>query len=309
MRIGVFFPTKEHAPLDETVARMVDVAGRGFSSVWLPQSFGFDALTVLALVGRETSVSAPGGGPGVELGTSVVPTYPRHPVALAAQALTVNAATGSRLVLGIGLSHRVTVEQTYGLSYDRPARHMREYLDALVPLLHGGAVDVDGETIAAHARLAMPGTTAPTLLLAALQPRMLALAGGMADGTITWCTGPVTLDHQVVPLLRAAAAEAGRPDPRVVVALPTIVTDDEAHGRAAAGEQLAGYGDLPVYRAVLDAEGADGPADVSVVGNEAAVTAHLERLRAVGATDFIAIPTGTDADRRRTVDHLTTQVA
>ena len=233
-----------------------------------------------------------------------MPTYPRHPVALAAQALTVNAATGARLVLGIGLSHRVTVERTYGLSYDRPARHMREYLDALVPLLHDGEVDVDGETISAHAQLQVPGATAPTLLLAALQPRMLALAGGVADGTITWCTGPVTLERQVVPLLRAAAAEAGRPDPRVVVALPTIVTDDDAHGRAAAGEQLAGYGDLPVYRAVLDAEGVDGPADISVVGDEAAVTAHLERLRAVGATDFIAIPTGTDADRRRTLDHL-----
>ncbi len=300
MRIGVFFPTKEHAPLDETVARMVEVAGRGFSAVWLPQSSGFDALTVLALVGRETT--------GVELGTSVVPTYPRHPVALAAQALTVNAATGARLVLGIGLSHRVTVEHTYGLSYDRPARHMQEYLDALVPLLQDGAVDVDGETISAHAHLQVPGATAPTLLLAALQPRMLALAGGVADGTITWCTGPVTLERQVVPLLRAAATEAGRPAPRVVVALPTIVTDDDAHGRAAAGEQLAGYGDLPVYRAVLDAEGVDGPADISVVGDEAAVTAHLERLRAVGATDFIAIPTGTDADRRRTLDHLATLV-
>jgi len=296
MRIGVFFPTKEHAPLDETVARMVDVAESGFATVWVPQSSGFDALTVLALVGRETS--------GAELGTSVVPTYPRHPVALAAQALTVNAATGGRLVLGIGLSHRVTIEGTYGLSYDRPARHMKEYLDVLVPLLRDGAVDVDGETISAHAQLQVPGATAPTLLLAALQPRMLALAGGVGDGTITWCTGPVTLERQVVPLLAAAAAEAGRPAPRVVVALPTIVTDDEAHGRAAAGEQLAGYGNLPVYRAVLDAEGADGPADVSVVGDEGVVTAHLERLRAVGATDFIAIPTGTNADRRRTLDHL-----
>jgi len=209
-------------------------------------------------------------------------------------------------VLGIGLSHRVTVERTYGLSYDRPARHMREYLDALVPLLRDGAVDVDGETISAHAELQVPGATAPTLLLAALQPRMLALAGGVADGTITWCTGPVTLERQVVPALHAAAEDAGRPAPRVVVALPTIVTDDDAHGRAAAGEQLAGYGDLPVYRAVLDAEGVDGPADISVVGDEAAVTAHLERLRAVGATDFIAIPTGTDADRRRTLDHLAT---
>ncbi len=304
MRIGVFFPTKEHAPLDETVARMVEIAGRGFSSVWLPQSFGFDALTVLALVGRETRDARS----RVELGTSVIPTYPRHPVALAAQALTVNAATGARLVLGIGLSHRVTIEQTYGLSYDRPARHMREYLDALGPLLRDGGVDVDGETVSAHARLALPGATAPTLLLAALQPRMLALAGGAADGTVTWCTGPVTLERQVVPLVRAAAHEAGRPEPRVVVALPTIVTDDEAHGRVAAGEQLAGYGDLPVYRAVLDAEGAEGPADVSVVGDEAAVTAHLARWGAVGATDFIAIPPGDEADRRRTLDHLATLV-
>jgi F420-dependent oxidoreductase-like protein len=300
MRIGVFFPTKEHGPLDETVSRMTEVAGLGFSALWLPQSSGFDALTVLALVGRESS--------GVELGTSVVPTYPRHPVALAAQALTVNAAVGSRLVLGIGLSHRVTIEGTYGLSYDRPARHMREYLEALVPLLRDGVVDADGETISAHARLTVPGAAAPTVLLAALQPRMLSLAGGVADGTITWCTGPVTLERQVVPLVRAAAAEAGRADPRVVVALPTIVTDDDTHGRAAAGEQLAGYGDLPVYRAVLDAEGADGPADVSVVGDETAVTAHLDRLRAVGATDFVAIPTGTAADRRRTLEHLATLV-
>src|SRR6478672_5255053 len=158
MRIGVFFPTKEYQPLDETVARIVARAEQGFASLWLPQSTGFDALTVLALAGRETS--------GVELGTSVVPTYPRHPVALAAQALTVNAATDARLVLGIGLSHRMTIEGTYGLSYDRPARHMREYLDALVPLLRDGAVDVEGETISAHARLTVPGASAPTLLLA-----------------------------------------------------------------------------------------------------------------------------------------------
>jgi F420-dependent oxidoreductase-like protein len=229
-------------------------------------------------------------------------------VALAAQALTVNGATGGRLVLGLGLSHRITIERTYGLSYERPARHMREYLDVLVPLLRDGTVDVEGDTVSAHARLSTPGAAAPTVLLAALQPRMLGLAGAIADGTVTWCTGPVTLERQVVPLLRAAAADAARPAPRVVVALPTIVTDDEGHGRAAAGEQLAGYGDLPVYRAVLDAEGADGPADVSVVGDEAAVSAQLARLRDVGATDFVAIPTGTADDRRRTLDHLATLV-
>ena len=296
MRIGVFFPTKEYQPLDETVARIVATAEQGFASLWLPQSSGFDALTVLALAGRETS--------GVELGTSVVPTYPRHPMALAAQALTTNAASHGRLVLGLGLSHRMAIEGAYGLSYDRPARHMREYLAALLPLLRDGAVDVQGETITARGQLTVPGASAPTVLLAALQPRMLALAGGVADGTITWCTGPVVLEQQIVPQLSAAAAAAGRPSPRVVVALPTIVTDDEADGRAKAGDQLAGYGDIPVYRAVLDQEGVAGPADVSIVGDEQSVTAQLTRLQEIGATDFVVIPTGTDTDRRRTLDHL-----
>jgi F420-dependent oxidoreductase-like protein len=298
LRIGVFFPTKEYAPLDDTVARLVATAQRGFASVWLPQSTGFDALTVLALAGRDTA--------DVELGTSVVPTYPRHPTALAAQALTTNAAAGGRLVLGLGLSHQRQVEGAWGLSYARPARHMREYLDALMPLLRDGSVDAHGETISARTRLTIPDASAPPVLLAALQPRMLALAGGLADGTITWCTGPRVLEQRIVPLLAAAADAAERPTPRVVVALPTIVTDDGADARAKAGEQLAGYGDIPVYRAVLDEEGVRGPADVSIVGDERAVTRQLERFAAIGATDFVAIPSGTDADRRRTLDHLST---
>ena len=157
-------------------------------------------------------------------------------------------------------------------------------------------------------RLTIPDATVPTLLLAALQPRMLALAGRVAEGTITWCTGPVALEQQVIPLITAAAGDGGRTAPRVVVALPTIVSDDEAHGRTAAAEQLEGYGDIPVYRAVLDLDGAAGPADISIVGDEASVTAELERLADIGATDFIVIPTGNDADRRRTLDHLATLV-
>src|SRR5262249_8880918 len=150
---------------------------------------------------------------------------------------------------------------------------------------------------------------APTVLLAALQPRLLELAGGVASGTITWCTGPVTLEEQIVPLVTAAADAAGRARPRVVVALPTIVTDDEPAGRAQADEQLAGYGTIPVYRAVLDREGVAGPADVSVVGGEASVTAQLSRLFEIGATDFVAIPTGDTGDRKRTLDHLATLTA
>ncbi|MEX1008090.1 MAG: TIGR03564 family F420-dependent LLM class oxidoreductase [Acidimicrobiia bacterium] len=301
MRIGVFFPTKEYVPLDEMVARFRAVADQGFSSVWLPQSAGFDALTVLAVAGSQV--------PRVELGTSVIPTYPRHPVALAAQALTVNAAVGGRLLLGLGLSHKMAIEGTYGVSYDKPARHMREYLAALVPLLSEGMVDVAGSTITARARLSCPGADTPPVLLAALQPRMLELAGGTAGGTITWCTGPITLESQIVPLVTAAASAAGRPAPRVVVPLPTIVTDDEADGRAKADEQLAGYGDIPVYRAVLDREGVAGPADVSVVGNEESVSAQLRRLADIGATDFVAIPTGNPDDRQRTLAHLATLVS
>jgi F420-dependent oxidoreductase-like protein len=296
MRIGVFFPTKEYAPLDEMEARFGAVADQGFASVWLPQSAGFDALTVLAVAGSKV--------PRIELGTSVIPTYPRHPVALAAQALTVNAAVDGRLLLGLGLSHRVAIEGTYGMSYDKPARHMREYLAALVPLLDFGEVDVAGPRITARMKLTTPGAAPPAVLLAALQPRMLELAGAVAGGTITWCTGPITLEEQIVPLITAAATAAGRPAPRVVVALPTIVTDDEADGRAKADEQLAGYGNIAVYRAVLDREGAAGPADVSVVGDAKSVSEQLRRLADIGATDFVAIPTGTDDDRRRTLDHL-----
>lgn len=296
MRIGVFFPSVEHVPLDDMVSRVAAVAGAGFDSVWLPQSSSFDALTALAVIGREVA--------GIGLGTAVIPTYPRHPVALAAQALTANAAVRGRLVLGIGLSHKMTIEGRYGLSYDRPARHMREYLSVLVPLLESGRADFSGETLVGRAELSIPGALPPPVLLAALQPAMLRLAGSRADGTITWCTGPVTVEQQIVPLITAAAREAGRPPPRVVVALPCCVTDDEGDGRQKADDQLKGYGQIPVYRAVLDREGAASPGDVSIVGDEASVSAQLDRLADIGATDFVAIPCGSEADRSRTLAHL-----
>jgi F420-dependent oxidoreductase-like protein len=296
VRIGVFFPSVEHAPLDDMVKRVDEVAHLGFPSAWLPQSSSFDALTALAVIGREVA--------GVELGTSVVPTFPRHPMALAAQALTVNAAIGGRLALGIGLSHKMAVEGRWGLSYERPARHMREYLSVLLPLLGSGAVDFTGETLAGRGEMSIPGATPPPVYLAALQRSMLTLAGAMADGTITWCTGPLTVERQIVPIMAKAAADAGRPAPRVIVALPCCVTDDEADGRAKADEQLRGYGQIPVYRAVLDQEGAATPGDVSVVGDEASVTAQLRHLEDVGASDFVAIPCGTARDRARTLGHL-----
>jgi F420-dependent oxidoreductase-like protein len=301
MRIGIFFPTKEHGSVDDMIGRFKDLESAGFSSGWLPQSSGVDAITLLALAGRETST--------LELGTAVVPTYPRHPIALAVQALTANQAAGGRLRLGIGLSHKMAIEPAYGMSYEKPARHMKEYLSILMPLMHEGAVNFQGEVLTGRSQVSLPGREAPPVFLAALQPQMLRNAGVQADGTITWCTGPVTLEQQIVPNITKAAADAGRPAPRVLVALPTIVTDDEADGRVKAGEQLAGYGNIPVYRAVLDVEGAEGPADVSVVGDEKSVAAQLQRFADLGATDFIGIPTGTDEERTRTRDVLASLVS
>lgn len=298
MRIGIFFPTFEQGTVDEMVERFAALEASGFTAGWLPQSSGHDAVTLLAVVARSV--------PRIEVGTSVVPTYPRHPLMLAAQALTANQAAGGRLRLGLGLSHKMSIEPRYGLSYDKPARHMQEYLSILLPALRGENVDFVGETLTGRGPVTVAAAVAPPVLLAALQPRMLELAGSVADGTITWCTGKVTVEEQIVPLITKAAAEAGRQPPRVVVALPVIVTDDEADGRAKADKQLDGYGRIPVYRAVLDREGAEGPGDVSIVGNEAAVTAQLRHLESVGMTEFIGIPSGDETDRRRTLDHLAT---
>jgi 5,10-methylenetetrahydromethanopterin reductase len=296
VRIGIFFPSVEHVAIDAMVARFAEVERQGFGSAWVPQSSSYDALTLLAVVGREV--------PALELGTAVVPTYPRHPMMLASQALTANAATGGRLRLGLGLSHRSVVEGSWGLSYAHPARHMEEYLAVLLPLLRDGEVDFAGEVVTGRGRIRVPGSSPCPVYLAALQPRMLGLAGAVADGTITWCTGPRTLAAQIVPIITDAATAAHRPPPRIVVALPCCVTDDEADGRAQAAAQLRGYGDIPVYRAVLDREGAVGPGDIAVVGDEASVTEQLRRLAAIGATDFMAIPCGTADDRARTRRHL-----
>jgi alkanesulfonate monooxygenase SsuD/methylene tetrahydromethanopterin reductase-like flavin-dependent oxidoreductase (luciferase family) len=149
---------------------------------------------------------------------------------------------------------------------------------------------------------------APPVLLAALQPHMLKLAGSMADGTITWCTGKLTVEEQIAPIINAAAAAASRPAPRVVVALPVIVTDDEPDGRAKADKQLDGYGRIPVYRAVLDREGAESPGDVSIVGDETSVTEQLQHLESVGMTEFIGILAGSETDRARTQEHLASLV-
>jgi 5,10-methylenetetrahydromethanopterin reductase len=281
----------------DALARLADqmrrAADDGFTSAWMANIFGLEALTAVTVAGSQV--------PGIEVGTAVVPTYPRHPAVLAQQAMTAALAVGpGRLTLGIGLSHQLVIESMYGYSFDKPARHMREYLSVLLPLLDGTAVSVDGATVHAHIGLTTPRAGRVPVLLAALAPQMLRLAGEQTDGTVLWMTGPNTVRDYVVPAITAAAREAGRPDPRVVCLLPVYVTDDPAAARSVAAEEFVIYGQLPSYRAMLDREGAAGPADVAVVGDEDAVAAQIMALAEGGVTDFVAIEYARGEDRQRT---------
>lgn len=296
MRIGIN-GTGSLRTLDDLIAAAGRAEADGFDSFWIAQIFGLDALTALAVAGRTVD--------RIELGTAVVPTYPRHPMMLAGQALTVQAATDNRLALGIGLSHKVVIEDLWGYSYEKPIRHMREYLEALLPLLRDESVAVTGEDITCIGSLDIPGPGTPDVIIAALGSQMLKLAGSTGCGTITWCTGERALLDHVVPKITAAAEQAGQASPRIIAGLPICVTSDPDGAKALVAEQLAIYGGLPSYRAMLDLDGADGPADVAIVGDEAAVEAELRRLADGGVTEFSAvIAAPSEADRQRTWDLL-----
>ena len=284
MRIGIFVGASaaDLISLDDLIARIKQAEADGFDSFWIPHisARGYDALTVLALAGTQTS--------RIELGVGVVPTYPRHPMALAQQALTTATAAGGRFLLGIGPSHRPGIEESFGLSYDRPAQHTREYLSVLRPLIDQGRVQFSGDFYHVNAELDVLHRPQCPVLISALAPRMLRLAGQQADGTITWMAGPRAIRDHVRPRINAAADAAGRPEPRICVGLPATVCDDEAAGRRAAAESYERYGRLVNYRRILDVENVEGPSQVAVVGNEASLQTQLQQFAQAGATDFIA---------------------
>jgi F420-dependent oxidoreductase-like protein len=283
--------------IDEVVRNAESAAQQGFTSAWIANIFGLDAITACAVAGRAV--------PGLTLGTAVVPTYPRHPHAMAQQAMTAWDATNGHFELGIGLSHQIVIESMFGLSFDKPAAHMREYLAVLLPLLRDGNVSFDGEQYSVHAPLERAGDPAgPPVLLAAMAPVMLRLCGEQTDGTILWMTGPKTVGEHVVPRLSKAAADAQRPAPRVVATLPVAVTNDPDGARELANRAFQIYGTLPSYRAMLDKEGAEGPGDVAIVGDEAAVAAGIRSMADAGTTEFVAAIFGDDETMARTSDVL-----
>ena len=278
MRIGIMIGADgTRATIDQVIDRAKQAETAGLDNVWLANIFSFDAISTLGFIGRETSK--------IRLGTAVTPTYPRHPTAIAQQAMTTQAASGGRFTLGIGLSHKLVIEDMLGFSYDKPARHMREYLSVLMPLVRGEAANFDGEQYRVHGlQMDIPGGEGMDVVIAALGPVMLKLAAEMTAGTNTWMVGPKTMDNHILKSLR----EAGSADPTVVAGLPIVLTTNVDAAREAIAENLTIYGQLPSYRAMLDREGAAGPADIAIVGDENTLRGEIKRFEDMGVSDFNA---------------------
>jgi 5,10-methylenetetrahydromethanopterin reductase len=305
MRIGINVnPSNRGKPatLDELIEQVVGYARRGFElAAFANLTSGYDALTMISLTGRVV--------PDIELATSVVPVYTRHPLAMAQQALTTQVAIGGRLTLGLGLSHRPVVENTFGMSFERPVEYMQEYLAILQPALRGDAVAFTGRRFKSQAQMNVPEASPPSVVLAALGERMLRLAGEQTDGTATWMVGPKTLAAHVTPIIAEAASKAGRPSPRIIVGLPVCVTSDVEAARARAARNFEVYGRLPSYRAMLDREGAATPADVALIGSESEIEQQLDEIERAGGTELAASVFGSSEDHPRTLEFLESRVS
>jgi F420-dependent oxidoreductase-like protein len=288
----------QKASIDAIAEDAARAAADGFTSYWLAEhpTGGFDAISVLGFVGERV--------PDIELGTAIVPTFPRHPLALAGHVLTVRSVIGDRLTLGIGLSHESMMKEL-GIGFDKPIRHLREYLSILIPLLTDGKVSFEGEVLSCHAQVFQAPLTPCPVVVAALGPQALRVTGARAQGTTLAWVGPKTVREHIAPTLREAAREAGRPAPRIIATLPVCVTDEVDAMRGLVTKLLSHYGDLPSYRAMFDREGVDGPGDVALIGDEAFVRGKLSELAEAGVTDFAATEfTPAPADRTRTRELL-----
>ncbi len=292
MELGIFGSSRN---IDD-LKKQVQVANNlGYSTFWTPQIFNLDALTALAVIAESVE--------GIRLGTSVIPTYPRHPMMLAQQALTVNQVSNGRLDLGIGLSHKPVVEGMWGISFDAPVGHMSDYLQILMALLHNGTISYGGKHLTSRGGIDVPAD-APPVLVAALGPQMLKLVGRVADGTVTWMTGPETIRNHISPVINAAAEEAGRPVPQVIAAVPVCITSELDMAEEYAKRDFGFYGDLPSYRAMLEREGLANSWDIALSGSFEEVAEGLQKYSDSGGTQVVAAVYGPDEAREQTVSEL-----
>ncbi len=274
----------------------------GFTSLWYASIITGDPLVAMAIAGRQTS--------SIELGTAVLQTYPCHPLLQANRIASVTHGMGRPgFTLGIGPSHASSIQGLYGYSYDNPGRNTEEYVRILTALLRGEAVEVDGQDWSTHAPAATVVTAEPVqVLLSALGPRLLRVAGEVADGTVLWMAPPKAIETHVAPRINDAARNAGRPPPRIVAGLPVAVHDDVAEARTATTAYSSMYAGQPNYQRIMELGDASTPAEAAIVGDEDSVRAQLQGVIDAGATDVWAaiVPVGDDrrASIRRTTDLL-----
>lgn len=300
MRIGVMVGSDKERPrgdrLGGLVADGVAAERAGFSTFWMPQVPGYlDAMTAVTLIGQATE--------RIEIGTAVVPIQTRHPMIMAQQALTTQVACGGRFTLGIGPSHHWIVGGQLGLPYERPARLMGDYLDVLDASFAGpGTVDVDNDSYCVHSPVDVTDAHGVPVLLSALGPTMLRLAGERAGGTILWMADERAIGDHVVPRITAAARGAGRPAPRIVAGVPVaLCANGEADAARAYASEVLGHADFsPNYVRLLSHGDAEDVGDTMAAGDEAAILARLRRYRDAGVTDLAAriVPLGKDATER-----------
>ena len=265
------------ATVAETRAEATWAEAAGFDSFWVSQAQAVDPTVALAAIAHDTALA--------EMGTSVVPLYGRHPVSLAQSVRTAQSALGGRFTLGVGPSHRVPVESTLGLSWDHPFDYTRDFLAGLLPLLAGETADVDGEHLTTHAELIVDAPETP-VLLAALGPRMLELAGQVTAGTSLGQTGPKTISSYVIPTLHAAAEAAGRPEPRVMALVMVCVTDDIGRADKVARAVGDAYNAMPSYRAMIEREGLDHPSELYLRGSWEQLLDGIAAYATAGVTDL-----------------------
>ena len=290
MRIGL---TGGASSVDKIVHQAQQAEADGFQSLWYASTVAGDPLVAMTLAGRATS--------SIELGTAVVQTYPCHPLLQANRAASVvNAMERPGFTLGIGPSHEPVIRGVFGLSYDHPGRNTEEYLRILSGLLRGEEVDLSGEDWSTHSSGRMVSLDHPVpLLLSALSPRMVRIAGEFADGVVLWMASARAIEERIAPRLRHAAQSGGRPAPRIVAGLPVAVHDDVDEARAATAAMSSMYSGMTNYTRIIEAGGGSSPADVAILGSESSVVAKLHDLLAAGATDVWAQPIGVGEDREQ----------
>jgi F420-dependent oxidoreductase-like protein len=286
MPTGVLLSARPQAVnvVDDVVSQARRAHELGVGQVWLSQQFDHDAISLAGLVGAAV--------PGLGVGTFVVPINPRHPLIVASLAQTAQAAAHGNFSLGLGLGAHEPERQAFGSSWSNTIGRLRDHLTVLRSILDTGAVDFSGHEISAHPGwpVRVAGGTPVPVYVAAMGPKALQVTGELADGTLPYLAGPRTIAEFIEPTIAKAAADAGRPKPRIIAAVPALVSDEVDAARNFASEQLSFYETIPSYQKVIAREGVGSAAELSAVGPAESVRRKLQSYLDAGATEVVLSP-------------------